>query len=126
MGHRHAWLEILHTAGAVLALRVERLQWLLRTGPEPLEAVAFQYDHVANVKRIHFTNPIAGVAGNFVEPVNQGGFWAIFVICSLDVQGSELTSFNYNAGNFFVENGNTSYGAMQPFQVRYGASTTLK
>lgn len=89
--------------------------------------VVFEYDHVANVKQVRFSNSIPGVtvAGNYVEPVDQGGFWAVFLICSLDVQGSAIQTFNYDARNFFVEHGTAAYGPLQPHKVRYGASTVL-
>jgi hypothetical protein len=90
-------------------------------------AVVFQYDHVANVHEIRFPNKveISGTFGlNSVSPV-EGGFWAVFVLCSLDVQGKEIQTFNYDASKFFVEYEGQSYGPLQPFKVRYEASTSL-
>jgi hypothetical protein len=90
------------------------------------QVVEFQYDHVANAEQIHFGKPPSGlsVAGSFVSPTD-GGFWAIFNLCSLDVQGKELASFKYDVANFFVEYGKSEFGPLQPFAVRYGASTSL-
>jgi hypothetical protein len=87
--------------------------------------VAFEYDHVANISEIRLTNPPppgSGIPGYGFAPANTGGFWAVFVICNIDVQGSALTpTWNYDPENFRA----AGHGPLQPFQVRYGASSTL-
>jgi hypothetical protein len=88
--------------------------------------VVFQYDHVANVHEIRFRNnvDIPGTLGIGSISPKEGGFWAVFVLCSLDVQGKAIETFNYNVSNFFVKYEGDTYGPLQPFTVRYGASTS--
>lgn len=88
--------------------------------------VVFKYEHVANIREIRFPEPtrIHGNSFNFVQPVDSYGFWAVFIICSLNVQGDAIKTFNYNTGNFFVEYDGETYGPLRPQQVRYGASPT--
>lgn len=86
------------------------------------KTVELQYDHVVNIQNtIQFetTVPLSPP----LTPTNQviskwlGGFWAVFVICSLDVQGTEIESFTYDRTNFYVEYGGKTYGALQPFSL---------
>jgi hypothetical protein len=92
------------------------------------KAVIFKYDHVANVHEIRFLAPIPvpGTFGvNSVAP-KEGGFWAVFVICSLDVQGKQIESFNYDISHFAVEYEGQTFGyPLQPFTVRFEAGTAL-
>jgi hypothetical protein len=62
------------------------------------KAVWIKYAHIANVTRFQPNN------GNSMQynGVNNGSFWAVFEICSIDVQGSALTGFNYNTGKFVI------------------------
>lgn len=87
------------------------------------KVVEFQYDHVANIQStIRFATPVP-----LSPPVTStrqvitkwpNEFWAIFVICSLDVQGPDLESFTYDRTNFYVEYERKSYGVLQqPFSV---------
>ncbi len=75
------------------------------------KAVWMKYTHVANVKDFQYQSN--GYS------VSQGAFWAIFDICSLDVQGSSLASsgFNYNAERFYIEEGSTKYGPTAPGNI---------
>ena len=88
------------------------------------KVVIFHYDHVANMDRINFTRPVQidkFYPTNLMTPFQEGGFWAIFVICSMDVEGREIQKFNYNISNFFVEYEGKNYGiALQPYTVNIG------
>ena len=91
-------------------------------GIDSKKVVVFHYDHVANIQNtIQFetTVPLSPplTPTNQVIPKWLGGFWAVFMICSLDVQGTEIESFTYDRTNFYVEYGKKSYGALQPFSL---------
>ncbi|WP_426193899.1 hypothetical protein [Massilia sp. DWR3-1-1] len=75
------------------------------------KAVAIKYQHVANVRSFQASvnNTQRQLGG-----VNPGSFWALFDICSIDVQGSSLAGFNYDANRFFVEAGNARYDIGTP------------
>jgi hypothetical protein len=75
------------------------------------KAVAMKYVHVANVKMIQVQ--IGGSQSQLVG-VDNGSFWAVFDICSIDVQGSALTGFSYNANSFFIDAGTVKYGVATP------------
>lgn len=75
------------------------------------KAVVIKYAHVANVRMFQAT--IANSQRQLVG-VNPGSFWALFDVCSIDVQGTALTGFNYNVGNFVVDAGGGSYGPGNP------------
>lgn len=79
--------------------------------------VVMKYAHLANVTEMDAPGP-SGVTR--IAPTDGTGFWAVFDICSLDVQGSALTGFDYEAANFFVDGGTISYGAMNPGTVNTG------
>ena len=54
--------------------------------------VVLHYQHVANVHRINFSTPVAiprhPEPVQFVLPLESDGFWAVFVLCSLDATGA--------------------------------------
>jgi hypothetical protein len=55
------------------------------------DTVVLHYQHVANVHRIDFRNPVPlrrNEAIHFVLPLESEGFWAVFVLCSVDVTGA--------------------------------------
>jgi len=86
------------------------------------KVVEFQYDHVADIQNtIRFAAPVP--LSSTLTSTNQviskwlGGFWAVFVICSIDVRGTEIESFTYDRTKFYVENGGKTYGALQPFNL---------
>lgn len=62
------------------------------------KAVVMKYVHVANVRQFQPRNE-----GTQYQGVVDGSFWAVFSICSLDIQGSALTGFSYDASKFFIE-----------------------
>ena len=84
--------------------------------------VEFRYDHVANIEntvRFEAAVPLAPPLTSTNQVISKwlGGFWAVFVICSVDVRGTELESFTYDRTNFYVEYGKKSYGALQPYSL---------
>lgn len=74
------------------------------------KAIVMKYVHVANVKGFQ------AEAGTLVG-VTHGSFWAIFEVCTLDIQGSALTGFSYDASKFFIDGGSANYGAGNPGNV---------
>jgi hypothetical protein len=74
------------------------------------KAVWIKYVHVANVTRIQ---PNDGNSLSY-SGVNNGSFWAVFEVCSIDVQGSALTGFNYNTTKFAIPWGTTEIGKGTP------------
>lgn len=75
------------------------------------KAVVIKYAHVANVRSFQAT--VNGTERLLVG-VNPGSVWAIFDICSIDVQGNTLTGFNYNTDKFIIDAGGASYGVGTP------------
>lgn len=79
------------------------------------KAVSIKYVHIANVKS--FQEQVGGHSSLLVG-VDNNSFWAVFEICSLDVQGSALSSgFNYSADKFFVEAASANYGVATPGNI---------
>jgi hypothetical protein len=100
------------------------LPWLAAcSGPQPRagDAVVIHYQHVANAHEVRFATPLALAPhpAGYVVPRNRQGFWAIFVLCSLDVHGASLPSFVYDANNFRVAWEGQDYGPVKPFSLRY-------
>lgn len=79
------------------------------------QLVWMKYIHVANVTELEASGPTGTVR---LGPVDRSGFWAVFDICSLDVQGSAVTVFKYDTRNFYVDAGTVSYGLTNPGMVR--------
>lgn len=76
--------------------------------------VVMKYAHVANVRM--FQTQFEGSERQFVG-VENGSFWAVFDICSLDIQGSALAGINYNAGSFYIDAASAKYGTMTPGNI---------
>src|SRR5215218_104243 len=76
--------------------------------------VIMKYSHIANVRSFQAT---IGASAAQLVGVDNGSFWAVFEICSLDVQGSTLTGINYDAGKFFIDTGSATYGSATPGNV---------
>ena len=68
--------------------------------------VWIKYAHVANVTRFQLPNI------DLFGP--QGSFWAVFDICSIDVQGTALNGFHYDSGRFYISWGAARYGYGSP------------
>lgn len=78
------------------------------------KVIAMKYVHVANVNS--FQTQVGTSQAQLVGVAN-GSFWAIFDVCTLDIQGSALTGFNYDASKFFIDGGAANYGAGNPGNV---------
>jgi len=62
--------------------------------------VVLHYQHVANVHRIELVPPVAlphRAPVRAVLPLDPDGFWAVFVLCGLDVTGATIPSFYFDA-----------------------------
>lgn len=98
------------------------------SGTRPDNATVIRYQHVANAHQLRFANPVTLAPSypvNFVGPLDAQGFWAIFVLCSLNVTGSRQASFAYDADRFQVEYDTRSYGPLQPYTLRLQDSADL-
>jgi hypothetical protein len=83
--------------------------------------VVLHYQHVANVHRIDFTNPVALPNRAPVEavlPLDSHGFWAVFVLCGLDVTGANIPSFYFDVDRVRVQYGDRRFGPLRPYTLR--------
>jgi hypothetical protein len=112
-------------AGAVSLLAACSTQ--PRPATPPLAVL--HYQHVANAHTIRFTNPIALSRApyrvGFVSPVDAEGFWAIFVLCHVDVAEHAQRGFRYNVNQFRVSQGARSFGGLPPYSLRYQGQVEL-
>ena len=87
------------------------------------------YQHVANAHEIRFTNPIALSAAlyrvGYLAPVDSQGFWAIFLLCNVDVAEHAGRGFQYNVGQFRVSYGGRDIGGLPPYSLRYQGQADL-
>lgn len=90
--------------------------------PVPVLAV-LHYQHVANAHQIRFTNPIALSAAlypvGFLTPVGRAGFWAVFLICNVDVSPRAERGFHYNVDQLQVRYDGHNYSGLPPYSLRY-------
>jgi hypothetical protein len=98
-------------------------------GPKPRAVAVLHYQHVANAHEIRFTNPIPLSAAlyrvGYLSPVDSQGFWAIFVVCSADVNGRAQRGFHYSVNNFRVSHEGREFGGLPPFSLRYQRQVDL-
>ncbi|MFC4930590.1 hypothetical protein [Massilia sp. GCM10023247] len=98
-------------------------------GPKPQTVAVLHYQHVANAHQIRFTNPIALSAAlyrvGYLAPVDAGGFWAIFVLCNIDVTRHAQRGFHYNVNNFRVSYEGREIGGLPPYTLRYQGQVDL-
>jgi hypothetical protein len=94
--------------------------------PAPADAVVIRYQHVANAHEIRFSSPLAFAPrpAGYVLPRSRDGFWAIFVLCGVDV-GARVPRFLYNVNNFRIDHAGTEYGPLRPFSLRFEDSAYL-
>jgi len=87
------------------------------------------YQHVANAHEIRFTNPIALSAAlyrvGYLAPVDSQGFWAIFLLCNVDVAEHAGRGFRYNVEHFRVSYGGREFGGLPPYSLRYQGQADL-
>lgn len=84
------------------------------------KTVVIKYAHVANVSQ--FQGSPDGFNQRQVSGAMPGSFWAIFDVCSIDVQGSGLTEMKYEAGKFVADAGTGTYGPLDPGIVNFAGS----
>jgi len=90
--------------------------------------VVVHYQHVANVHRIAFRNPLSlhrNESIRFVQPLESQGFWAVFVVCSVDVTGANVPAFYYDIDRFRVQFGGRRFGPLRPYTLRLDDSINL-
>jgi len=90
--------------------------------------VVLHYLHVANVHRIDFANPVAlpnRAPVHAVLPLDSHGFWAVFVLCDLDVTGSNIPSFYFDVDRVRVQYADRRYGPLQPYTLRLDESADI-
>ena len=83
--------------------------------------VVLHYQHVANVHRVDLSNPVAlphRAPVRTVLPLDAHGFWAVFVLCGLDVTGASIPSFYFDVDHFRVQYGDRNFGPLRPYTVR--------
>lgn len=87
------------------------------------------YQHVANAHEIRFTNPIALSAALYrvghLTPVDSKGFWAIFLVCNIDVANHAARGFRYSVNNFRVTYQGREIGGLPPYSLRYQGQVDL-
>lgn len=97
--------------------------------PDLRNTVVLHYQHVANVHQINFSTPLVvpghADAVQFVMPLESDGFWAVFVLCSLDATGSGIPSFYFDVDHFRVVYGKQRYGPLTPYTLRLEDSIEL-
>jgi hypothetical protein len=98
-------------------------------GPRPKAVAVLHYQHVANAHEIRFTNPIALSAAlyrvGYLSPVDSQGFWAIFVLCNVDVNERAQRGFHYSVNNFRVSHEGREFGGLPPYSLRYQGQLDL-
>ena len=90
--------------------------------------VVLHYQHVANVHRIDFSAPVAlphRAPVRAVLPLDSHGFWAVFVLCDLDVTGSNIPSFYFDVDRVRVQYADRRYGPLQPYTLRLDESADI-
>jgi hypothetical protein len=91
--------------------------------------VVLHYQHVANVRQINFSVPVAvprrAAPVESVVPLESDGFWAVFLLCSLDATGTQIPSFYFDVDRFRVEYGKQRFGPLRPYTLRLDATLEL-
>jgi hypothetical protein len=91
--------------------------------------VVLHYQHVANVHRIDFTTPLVlpqrSEPVHAVLPLESSGFWAVFLLCSLDASGANIPSFYFDLDRLYVAYGKQRYGPPRPYTLRLDDTTDL-
>jgi hypothetical protein len=84
--------------------------------------VVLHYQHVANVHQINFSTPVAvprrAAPVASVVPLESEGFWAVFLLCSLDATGAAIPSFYFDVDRFRVQYGKQRFGPLRPYTLR--------
>lgn len=91
--------------------------------------VVLHYQHVANVHRIDFSSPLMlaqrSTPAYSVLPLESQGFWAVFVLCSVDASGARVPSFYFDVDRFRIPYGKQGIGPLRPYTLRLDDTTDL-
>jgi len=91
--------------------------------------VVLHYQHVANVHRIDFSSPVVltqrGRPVQAVLPLESQGFWAVFVLCSVDASATFIPSFYFDVDRFRVADGKQRFGPLRPWTLRLDDTSYL-
>ena len=91
--------------------------------------VVLHYQHVANVRRVDFSAPVTvprrSEPVHFVQPLESAGFWAVFVLCSVDATGANIPSFYFDVDRFRVQYGNQRFGPLRAYTLRLDDTVDL-
>ncbi|QJE00059.1 hypothetical protein HH212_08480 [Massilia forsythiae] len=93
------------------------------------DTVVLHYQHVANVHRIDFSSPVMlphrHLPVESVAPLASQGFWAVFLLCGVDVTGAGVPSFYFDVDRFRVRAGRQRFGPLRPYTLRLDDSADL-
>lgn len=109
----------------VLAAALLGLAACSSTRPNQARTVVIHYQHVANAHEVRFTTPLAPRTAGYVLPRSRQGFWAIFVVCSVDVVGHAVPRFVYDVNKFRVDYNGHQHGPVLPYSLRFEDSAYL-
>jgi hypothetical protein len=107
----------------LVLLTVGLLQACAEVDTNLKKMVVIKYAHLANVSQ--FQAAADGDHQSLLVGVNPGSFWAIFDVCSIDVQGSSLAGMQYEASKFVADAGNDTYASSDPLGVVNVASVPM-
>ncbi len=116
----------IHLSRPLIAVPLMALAACSAPRPQPAAPVVIHYQHVANVHEIRFAAPLslAPHATRYVMPRMRQGFWAIFVLCSMNVR-SDLKRFYYDVNDFRIDYPGRDDGPLRPFSLRYDDAPDL-
>lgn len=121
----HYWKRLIGRTGVATAL----LALAACATPRPKPVAVLHYQHVANAHEIRFTNPIALSAAlyrvGYLSPVDSQGFWAIFVVCNVDVNEHARRGFHYSVNGFRVSHEGREFGGLPAYSLRYQGQPDL-
>ncbi|WP_296942592.1 hypothetical protein [uncultured Massilia sp.] len=93
------------------------------------DTIVLHYQHVANVHRIDFSNPVTlphrTVPAHSVQPLASEGFWAVFLLCSVDASGAGIPSVYLDVDRLRVQYDGQRYGPLRPYTLRIDGTTDL-
>ncbi len=93
------------------------------------DTVVLHYQHVANVHRIDFSTPVTlphrTAPAHAVQPLESEGFWAVFLLCSVDASGAGIPSAYLDVDRLRVQYDGQRYGPLRPYTLRIDDTTDL-
>jgi hypothetical protein len=58
-------------------------------------------------------------------PLESQGFWAVFVLCSVDASGARVPSFYFDVDRFRIPSGKQGFGPLRPYTLRLDDTSDL-